>query len=114
MQESKDPVISVVVLAYNIQDLVLETLDSIYNQSYPKIELIISDDCSTDQTVERCKKWLDVNRDRFVDAKIVIARKNGGIPANCNQGIKVSNAPNYYVELKKRINGMYWEKVIRE
>ncbi len=91
MQESKDPVISVVVLAYNIQDLVLETLDSIYNQSYPKIELIISDDCSTDQTVERCKKWLDVNRDRFVDAKIVIARKNGGIPANCNQGIKVSN-----------------------
>jgi len=91
MQESKDPVISVVVIAYNIQDLVLETLDSIYNQSYPQIELIISDDCSTDQTVERCKKWLDVNRDRFVDAKIVIARKNGGIPANCNQGIKVSN-----------------------
>jgi glycosyltransferase involved in cell wall biosynthesis len=91
MERTKEPVISVVVLAYNIQDLVLETLDSIYQQSYPHIELIVSDDCSTDQTVERCQEWLNINKDRFVDAKVVSAEKNGGIPANCNQGIRVSS-----------------------
>jgi glycosyltransferase involved in cell wall biosynthesis len=91
MERTNVPVISIVVLAYNIQDLVLETLDSIYRQSYPHIELIVTDDCSTDQTVERCQEWLKKYGDRFVDAKVVSAEKNGGIPANCNQGIKASS-----------------------
>lgn len=85
-----EPVISIVVLTYNIEDLVIETLDSIYAQTYKHIELIVSDDCSTDSTAGRCADWILKNRERFVDAKVLVAETNSGIPGNCNQGIRVA------------------------
>ena len=38
--------VSVVVLAYRSADTIIETLESIKKQTYPKIELIVTDDCS--------------------------------------------------------------------
>lgn len=83
-----EQVISIVVITYNIEDLVLETLDSVYNQTYKYIELIISDDNSNDRTAERALQWLTKHRERFVNAKFVQAKENSGIPSNCNQGIR--------------------------
>lgn len=40
------PLLSAQVLHYNNGDLILETLDSVFKQDYPRIELIVSDDCS--------------------------------------------------------------------
>lgn len=40
------PLLSAQVLHYNNGDLIFETLDSIFKQDYPCIELIVSDDCS--------------------------------------------------------------------
>jgi alpha-1,3-rhamnosyltransferase len=69
---------------------VLEALESAKNQIYKNIELIISDDCSSDNTVEICKKWIEENKSRFINTKIIKAKVNQGIPANCNQGIKIA------------------------
>ena len=44
--------VSVVVQAYNSSDTIVYTLESIKAQTYPCIELIISDDLSTDNTLE--------------------------------------------------------------
>ena len=52
------PLVSVVVITYNSAKFVIETLESVKSQTYKNIELIISDDCSTDDTVERCRLWL--------------------------------------------------------
>ena len=82
-----DPLVSIIVLTYNSRKYVLETLESIKQQTYRNIELIISDDCSSDDTVGECRKWINENRDRFTRAEIVIASQNSGIPANCNRGL---------------------------
>ena len=46
----KKPLVSIIVITYNSAKYVLETLESAKNQTYQNIELIISDDCSNDDT----------------------------------------------------------------
>lgn len=91
MNNSSNPLVSVVVLTYNSSATVLETLDSIKNQTYRNIELIITDDASKDDTVSLCNKWLDANGERFVLAKVVTNEKNTGISANANRGCFASH-----------------------
>lgn len=89
MNTSK-PTISIVVITYNSSKTVVDTLESAKVQTYPTIELIISDDGSTDDTVEICKNWLEQNKDRFINSEIITVDKNTGIPANCNRGYKAA------------------------
>lgn len=85
MAEKKQPLVSVPVITYNSAKFVLETLESIKAQTYQNIELIISDDCSTDNTVELCQKWVEENKDRFVRTQIITVDKNTGVSANFNR-----------------------------
>jgi alpha-1,3-rhamnosyltransferase len=82
------PLVSIVVVTYNAAEYIIETLESIKNQTYQYIELIISDDCSTDNTVDVCKKWVEVNRNKFVNAQLVCSEKNTGVAPNCNRGVR--------------------------
>ena len=82
----EQPLVSVTVITYNSSKTVLETLDSIKAQTYPNIELIISDDCSTDDTVDLCRNWIEKNKERFVRTEIIVPKHNTGISANCNRG----------------------------
>src|SRR5947209_20083704 len=84
------PLVSVIVITYNSASTVLETLISIKQQTLQNIELIITDDCSYDTTVEVCLNWLNLNRERFVNVTILKADKNTGVAANCNRGLKAS------------------------
>ena len=85
MSEVYQPLVSVYVVTYNSSKTVIETLDSIYNQTYPNIELIVSDDCSTDNTVELCREWIDSHKDRFVRTELLTVEKNTGVAGNCNR-----------------------------
>ncbi len=85
------PLVSVVVITYNSSKYILECLDSIYKQTYQNIELIITDDCSKDDTVEICRRWLLENKERFVRTELITVEKNTGTSANCNRGIIVSS-----------------------
>lgn len=84
------PLVSVIVLTYNSASTVLETLDSIKQQTLRNIELIITDDCSKDKTLEICFNWLKLNKARFVNATILKVDKNTGVAANCNRGLQAS------------------------
>ena len=81
------PLVTVSVITYNSSDTIIETLDSIYSQSYPRIELIVSDDCSTDDTIDICKRWLLIYGDRFESFRLLQSEKNTGVTANCNRAI---------------------------
>jgi len=90
MHETINPLVSIIVITYNSSKYVLETLESANSQTYQNIELIISDDCSTDNTVDVCRSWIEKNKVRFVSTEIVTIQANTGISANCNRGIKIS------------------------
>lgn len=52
------PLVSVICLSYNHQDYVVEALNSVINQTYTNIELLIADDCSSDNSVGVIQDWL--------------------------------------------------------
>ena len=81
-----NPTVTVVVYTYNSSKYVKETLDSIKAQTYPDLKLIVSDDCSTDNTLQIVRKWVAQNGSRFVSTKILTVDKNTGPSANSNRG----------------------------
>lgn len=91
MSTSNNPLVSIIIISYNSSKYVLETLESAKKQTYKNIELIVSDDCSTDDTVFVCQKWFDENKERFVKTQLITVNVNGGITANCNRGVKASH-----------------------
>lgn len=85
----QNPLVSIVIVTYNSAKYVLETLESAKCQIYQNIELIITDDHSTDQTLEICQKWITENKKRFVRTQLVTSEKNTGISPNCNRGFQL-------------------------
>lgn len=85
MEKDSLPLVSVAVITYNSSKTVLETLNSIADQTYPNLELIISDDCSKDNTVELCREWLEAHEERFVRSELLTIEKNTGVSANMNR-----------------------------
>lgn len=81
--------VSIITPTFNDAGFVLDTLKSILNQTHSNIELIVIDDCSTDNTVELIKS-LD-------DSRIVLLQneRNSGAAFSRNKGIK--NATGDYI-----------------
>lgn len=77
--------VSITIETYNSSETILETLDSIYNQTYQNIELIIGDDCSKDDTIAVCREWIQKHAKRFVRTEIITVEHNTGVSANCNR-----------------------------
>ena len=69
-----NPKVTVICLCYNQANYVQDTLQSVINQTYNNIELIIVDDCSSDISVLIIKKWL-LN---YPEIKLIENRKNIG------------------------------------
>ena len=94
------PLVSVTVLTYNSASTVIETLESIKRQTYENIELLVSDDASTDNTIQVCREWLDANESRFVRTVLLTTEHNTGVPGNANRVIREARG-----EWKKDIAG---------
>jgi GT2 family glycosyltransferase len=88
--EGSEPLVSIAVVTYNSSRYVLDTLQSAKAQTYTNVELIVSDDCSTDNTVAICKGWIKDNGHRFVNARVLEAAQNAGIAGNCNRAMRAS------------------------
>lgn len=84
-------------MTYNSSAYVLETLESARSQTYPNLELIVTDDCSGDNTIELVQSWMDEYHNRFLKCEIITTPVNTGIPANCNRGLK--NAEGEWVKI---------------
>ncbi len=86
-----DSLVSIIVLTYNSSKYVIETLESIKAQTYDRIELVITDDCSTDETPSICQMWLERSKNRFINSTFVGSSQNTGVSANANRGVRASH-----------------------
>ena len=78
--------ISVVVPIYNVEEYLSRCIESIINQSYVNLEIILINDGSTDSSLSICKKYL--KKDNRI---VLIDKKNGGLSDARNAGIKKSS-----------------------
>ena len=51
--------VSVVIPMYNASDFIEKTISSVLNQTYPCLEIIVVDNCSTDNSVDLVKEFKD-------------------------------------------------------
>lgn len=79
------PLVSIVALCYNHGAYLEEALNSIVNQSYANIQLIIVDDCSSDDSVQLIQNWMDKNK---MDCLFLPHKKNKGLCGSLNHGLK--------------------------
>jgi glycosyltransferase involved in cell wall biosynthesis len=77
------PLVSVICLCYNQDRFVQEAIQSVFEQTYPAIQLIVLDDGSTDESVQRIKKSL-VDRPA---CKFVTNERNQGYTKALNQAL---------------------------
>lgn len=72
-----NPLISVIIPAYNADKLITKTLDSILAQTYRPLEIIVVDDGSTDETAEIVKNYENNKLVNKVDTNHKITQING-------------------------------------
>lgn len=79
-----DPLVSVIIPVYGVEKYLNKCVDSVVNQTYKKIEIILVDDGSPDQCPRLCDEW--VKKDERVR---VLHKSNGGLSDARNAGIKI-------------------------
>jgi glycosyltransferase involved in cell wall biosynthesis len=85
-----NPLVSVIITTYNSTSFIIDTFESIAGQTWQELELVVTDDCSTDNTVEVSRQWMREKRDRFYRAELLTTVKNKGVSANANRGLRAA------------------------
>lgn len=78
--------VSIVMPAFNSEKHIAESIESVMAQTYKDWELLIVDDCSTDNTCEVIKRYLHTD-DRVIYTKL---NENSGPAAARNKGIEIA------------------------
>ena len=83
VSKEKEPLISIIIPVYNVEKYIRRCLDSVINQTYKNLEIILVDDGSPDNSGKICDEYAKV------DKRIkVIHKENGGLSDARNKGIK--------------------------
>lgn len=80
------PLVSIVLTTYNGERFVRETLKSLVSQTYPNLEIVVSDDGSTDGTITILKEFAA----RYPAVRLNLNEKNIGIARNYNLAVRMA------------------------
>jgi glycosyltransferase involved in cell wall biosynthesis len=84
--DSKKELVSVIVTSYNHAEYLDQRMQSLLKQTYTNIEIIVVDDCSTDQSAAVLEGYK-----QYPSVKIIVLDKNGGYANACNLGVSLCN-----------------------
>lgn len=87
------PAVSVIIPMYNVEKYIAETLDSVLNQTLQDFEVIVVNDCSSDNSRAVAESYLDKFNGRL---KIFDNEKNSGAGTTRNKGIILSRGEYIY------------------
>lgn len=80
------PQVSIITPTYNCAEFIVQTIESVLAQSYADWEMIISDDCSTDNTLEVIKPYLESD----ARIKYICNDKNSGAAITRNNALRLA------------------------
>lgn len=105
----KDELISIIVAVYNAQPFIEKCLESLLNQSYRHIEIVLVDDGSTDDSYMICKGF------ERIDSRIkVVQKENEGSASARNLGLEKANGTYViFVDADDMVDSEYIEKLYR-
>ena len=101
---SQSVLVSVIIPLYNGQKHLLELIQSLKNQTYNKIEVIIVDNNSTDDSIVLLKSLSE----KIIPLNIFLNKKNEGYCGGCNEGIKHANGEYLLFLSQDRIMNSDW------
>jgi len=76
-----NPLVSVIIPAYNAENYIEKAIQSVLEQTYPNFEVIVIDDNSTDRTVDVVREFRDER------IKLLVNEQNMGPSYSRNRGI---------------------------
>lgn len=88
------PLVTIICLCYNHEKFVVQSLNSVLNQSYKNIELIIADDFSHDDSKETIKKWIE----KYPDTRFISNESNLGNTKTFNKALQIAKGE-YIIDL---------------
>ncbi len=97
---NKDPLVSIIIPSYNSAKFVSEAVDSALAQTYPKIEIIIVDDGSSDNTKEVIAKYGDKINYIYQANKGLAGARNTGIAAAAGEFVALLDADDIFLPEK--------------
>ena len=83
--------VSVIVATYNCAPYIEDALNSVFRQTHNELELVVTDDCSNDDSVAVATRWIEAHRDRFVSVSQTQTVRNSGVTANYNTGLDMAH-----------------------
>jgi alpha-1,3-rhamnosyltransferase len=85
-----DPLVTLCTPIYNHEPFLEDYFQSIINQTYQNIQLILIDDCSTDDSTKVVERWLERLEARFNSFVYIPRKVNMGLIYNCNDGLSLA------------------------
>lgn len=85
----KNPLVSVILPVYGVEDYIAKCLNSILQQTYANIEIIFVNDCTKDNSINIIKEKIDESNSGKI--KILEHTSNRGLSAARNTGVKAAN-----------------------
>lgn len=104
-----NPLISIIVPVYKVEQYLRKCIESILNQTYTNFELILVDDGSPDDSGKICDEY------EKIDSRIkVIHKKNGGLSSARNAGIDIARGEYLgFVDSDDFIESYMYEKLLQ-
>jgi glycosyltransferase involved in cell wall biosynthesis len=85
--------VTVIVPVYNYARYVVEALDSVLHQTVVRLDLVVVDDASTDDSLAIIKDWAQRHANRFNRLVVMRNRRNSGLARTRNVGFDTAETP---------------------